>query len=273
VRPDRSPVRRVRAVRVLAPLLTLMVLLGIWEVYVDAGGVSPLVLPAPHGVAQALYEDRGALASNLWVTAREILLGILAACVVALPAATAIHLSKVVRYALYPLLVGSQAVPVVVFAPVLVVWLGFGLLPKLVIIALVSFFPLVVTTLAAVERVDPELLKLMRSFDAGRWRTYRLVELPAALPGLVTGAKLAAVFSVIGAVFAEQSGSSSGLGYLLTVTVANLETTEAFATAAVLALLAIALFMLLTVLERWALPWANRPTFPWSDRQQFDAQR
>jgi ABC-type nitrate/sulfonate/bicarbonate transport system permease component len=259
-------VSRNRAVRVAAPLFALLLLLGIWEVYVDAGGVSPLVLPAPHAVAQALWVDRGTLASNLWVTAREILLGVLVASAVALLAATAIHLSKPVRYALYPLLVGSQAVPVVIIAPILVVWLGFGLVPKLVIIALVSFFPLVVTTLAAIDRVDPELLKLMRSFDAGRWRTFRLVELPAALPGLVTGAKIAAVISVIGAVFAEQSGTTSGgLGYLLNVTVGNLEVAEAFAAVAVLALFAVALFMLLTVVERRALPWANR--------QQSDGQR
>lgn len=252
-------------VRLLAPLLALVVLLGIWEVYVDAGSVSPLVLPAPHTIAQALYEDRGTLASNLWVTAREILLGIVAGSLVALLAATLIHLSPLARHALYPLLIGSQAVPVLIIAPVLTVWLGFGLLPKLAIIALVSFFPMVVTTLAAIERVDPELLKLMRSFDAGRWRTFRLVELPAALPGLVTGAKLAAVFSVIGAVFAEWSGSSSGLGYLLNVTVANLEVAEAFAAAAVLTLFAVALFMLLTLVERRTLPWAYRRQ---SDRQR-----
>lgn len=254
-----------RVVRLLAPILALVVLLGIWEIYVDASGVSPLVLPAPHAIAQALYDDRGTLASNLWVTAREILLGIIAACVVALPAATLIHLLPLARHALYPLLIGSQAVPVVIIAPVLTVWLGFGLLPKLVIIALVSFFPLVVLTLAAMEQIDPELLKLMRSFDAGRWRTFRLVELPAALPGLVTGAKLAAVFAVIGAVFAEWAGSSSGLGYLLNVTVANLEAAEAFATAAVLTLFAVALFMLLTLVERRTLPWAYRRQ---SDRQR-----
>jgi putative hydroxymethylpyrimidine transport system permease protein len=252
--------------RVVAPLLALALLLGIWEVYVDVGNVSPLVLPAPHAIAQALYQDRGTLLSNLWVTAREILLGILVAAVVALLAATVIHLSPLLRHALYPLLVSSQAVPVVIIAPVLVVWLGFGLLPKLVIIALVSFFPIVVTTLAALERVDPELLKLMRSFDTGRWRTFRLVELPAALPGLVTGAKLAAVFSVIGAVFAEQSGTTSGgLGYLLLVTVGNLEIAEAFAAAVVLALFAVILFMLLTVVEQRTMPWANR--------QQSDRQR
>ncbi len=113
----------------------LVALLGVWEVYVDAGGVSSLVLPAPHAVAAALYDDRGTLLSNLWVTAREIVLGIVLAAIVALLAATLIHFSTLGRRALYPLLIGSQAVPIVIVAPVLVVWLGFGLLPKLAIIA------------------------------------------------------------------------------------------------------------------------------------------
>ena len=145
-----------------------------------------------------------------------------------------------------------------ILAPLLVVWLGFGLLPKLIVIALVCFFPIVVTTLGGLDAVDPDLIKLLRTFDASRRQMFWRVELPGALPGLFTGAKLAAVFSVIGAVFAEQAGSSSGLGYLLKVTVANLETAEAFATVFVLAAFAILLFALLTLAERRALPWVHR---------------
>ena len=116
------------------------------------------------------------------------------------------------RRAIYPLLVGSQAVPIPVFAFVLVLWLGFGLAPKVLVVALVSFFPIVVTTLAGLARVDPDLLKLMRTFDAPRRRTFRYVEFPSALPGVMTGAKIAVAVAVIGAVFAELAGSNSGLG-------------------------------------------------------------
>ncbi len=170
-----------------------------------------------------------------------------------------LHFSDLARRALYPPLVASQAVPIVILAPLLVLWLGFGLLPKLVVIALVCFFPIVVTTLNGLQTVDPDLIKLLRTFDSSRRQTFWRVELPSALPGLFTGAKLAAVFSVIGAVFAEQSaGSSSGLGYLLNVTISNLETAEAFATVLVLAAFAILLFALLTLAERRALPWVHR---------------
>lgn len=242
----------------LPPLLAAAALLGIWEVYVDAGGVNSLVLPAPHAVAQALWEDRGTLWYNLGPTVAEILCGIAVAAVVGLLAAVVLHMSGVARRALYPLLVASQAVPIVILAPVLVIWLGLGLLPKLVVIALVCFFPIAVTTLAALRAVDPDLIKLLRSFDAGRRQTLWRVELPSALPGLFTGMKLAAVFSVVGDVFAEQAGASRGLGYLLGITINNLETAEAFATVLVLAAFAILLFGLLTLAERRALPWAHR---------------
>jgi ABC-type nitrate/sulfonate/bicarbonate transport system permease component len=127
----------------------------------------------------------------------------------------------------------------------------------LFVIALVAFFPLVITTLDALEAVDPDLLKLMRTFDASRLRTFRQIELPAVLPGLFTGAKLAAVFSVIGAVFAEQAGATHGLGYLLTIAVNQFLVPEAWAAVTVLSLFAIALFALITLVERRAVPWAH----------------
>jgi putative hydroxymethylpyrimidine transport system permease protein len=146
-----------------------------------------------------------------------------------------------------------------ILAPMLVFWLGFGLLPKLVVVALVSFFSVVVTTVAGLSSVDPDLLKLMRTFDASRRRTFRLVELPAALPGVFTGAKIAVAVSVIGAVFAEWSGSNSGLGYLILVSIPQLLSARAMAAVVILALFAILLFGLLAAAERLALPWAYEP--------------
>ncbi len=244
--------------RWLPPLLALLVLLGIWELYVDSGGVSPLVLPAPHAVLAALVSDRTTLWHNLEPTAAEILLGVTAAALVALVVAIALHLSPLARSSLYPPLVATQAIPIPILAPLLVTWLGFGLLPKLVVIGLVCFFPIVVTTLSALEAVDPDLVKLLDTFGAGRVQTLWRAELPSALPGLFAGAKLAAVFSVIAAVLGEQAGANSGLGYLLTVTQANLETAAAFATVLVLAALAMMLFALLSLAERRATPWIHR---------------
>jgi ABC-type nitrate/sulfonate/bicarbonate transport system permease component len=246
--------------RALPPALLLLALIGAWELYVDLGGVDPVLLPAPHEVAKSLYTDRGLLWSNFLVTAQEVLLGVLVAVLAGLALAVAIHFSEAIRRSAYPLVVASQAVPVVMLAPILAYWLGFGILPKLVVVALVSFFSVVVTTLAGLEAVDPDLIKLMRTFDSTRLRTFRHVELPAALPGVFTGAKIAAAVSVIGAVFAEWNGASSGLGYLLLQSIPQLLAARGVAAVVILSLFAIALFGLLTVAERLAVPWAHQPT-------------
>jgi putative hydroxymethylpyrimidine transport system permease protein len=243
----------------LLPLVAVLVLLAIWQIYVDASSVNSLLLPSPHLVLKALIDDRGTLWHNLKITAVEIVCGIALAACAGLLVAVLLHFSGIAKRSLYPILVTTQAIPIVIVAPLLILWLGFGLLPKLLVIGLVCFFPIVVTTLDGLEAVDPDLIKLLRTFDAGASQTFWRVELPNALPGLFTGLKLAAVLSVIGAVFAEQdAGSTSGLGYLLGVTIPNLETAEAFATVFVLAAFAILLFALLTLAERRALPWVHR---------------
>ncbi|MGO9902239.1 MAG: ABC transporter permease [Solirubrobacteraceae bacterium] len=244
----------------LAPAIFVLVLLGAWELYVDLGGADALILPPPHAIASSLMNSRALLWNNFLVTAAEVLLGIAVAIGAALALALTIHFSRTLRKAIYPLLIASQTLPIPIVAPVLVLWLGFGLLPKLSIIALVAFFPVVVTTLAGLDSVDPDLIKLMRTFDASKLRIFREIELPAALPGVFTGAKLAAVFGVIGAVFAEWAGASSGLGYLFIESMNQFLMARAFACVAVLSAFAIALFALLSAAERLALPWAYKPT-------------
>jgi putative hydroxymethylpyrimidine transport system permease protein len=248
-----------RVAQVLAPLAILLALLGAWELYAELGPVDPLILPAPHEVAQRLWLDRSLLWESLTVTAGEVLLGILVAGAAGFASAIALHLSLTLRRSTYPLLVASQTIPIPLVAPLLVVWLGFGIAPKLVVIALISFFPIAVTTLDALARVDPEQLKLLRTLDASRLRILRHVELPAALPGLFSGAKVAVAVAVIGAVFAEWIGSSSGLGNLVQTSIPNLETARAYAAVAILSAFAIALFGLLTLAERLIVPWAHQP--------------
>jgi ABC-type nitrate/sulfonate/bicarbonate transport system permease component len=240
-------------------LVLVLLLAGAWELYVDAGGVSALILPPPHAIAVALYRDRALLWSNFQVTAEEVLLGILLAALAALVLATAMHFSRIVRSAVYPLLIASQTIPIPMLAPILILWLGFGLAPKLVVVGLVSFFSIVVTTLAGFAAVDPELTKLMRTFGASRRRVFLSVELPSALPGVFTGARLAVIFAVLGAVFAEQAGANSGLGYIFIQSVGQLLTARAFATVAILSAFAIVLFVAIVVAERIALPWSRQP--------------
>lgn len=248
-----------RVLGAVPTVVLLAIFFGTWEVYVDTGGVDSLILPAPHTIVKTLYTDRGLLWSNFLVSAKEIVLGSLLAAAAGFLAAVSMHLWRPWRRAFYPIAVASQAIPVPILALPLLIWLGFGLLPKLILIAIVSFFSIVVTTLAGLETVDPALQKLMRTFDATRWRTFRHVELPAALPGLFTGLKLTLVFAVIADVLAEQSGSNSGLGYILLTADSNFEVPQLFAAALILSLFAIALFALLTLAERRLLPWAYQP--------------
>jgi len=248
-----------RAPRILAPLAIVLALLAAWESYALYSGVDRLILPAPHEVAQSLWNDRSLLWEDFTVTAGEVLLGVLVADIAGFACAIVLHRWLTLRISFYPLLIASQTIPIVMIAPLLVVWLGFGIAPKLVIIGLVSFFPIVVTTLDALARVDPELPKLLRTLDASRWRTLRHVELPAALPGLFSGAKIAVVVAVIGAVFAEWAGSSSGLGHLFQQAIPNLDTARAYAAVVILSAFAITLFGLLTLAERLIVPWAHEP--------------
>ena len=238
----------------MSAVLVLLVLAGAWELYARSGGVDDFILPAPSEIARALADDRALLWDNFTVTAAEVGLGILVALVAGFALAVLLHFSRTARGAVYPLLVASQAVPVVVIAPLLVVWFGFDLAPKLAIIALVSFFPVVVTTLDALRRVDPELLKLLRTMDASRWQAFRFAELPAAAPAALSGARIAVAVAVIGAVFAEYAGSSAGLGHLMLQAIPQLETARAYAAVAILAAFAVALFAALSLAERRLSP-------------------
>jgi putative hydroxymethylpyrimidine transport system permease protein len=238
----------------MSSLALVILLLGGWELYARSGAVDQLILPAPTQVAEALADDRALLWRNLLVTASEVAAGLAAALLLGFALAVGLHLSRTARRAVYPLLVGSQAIPVVVIAPLVLVWLGFGLAPKILIIALICFFPIVVTTLDALRGVDEDLRKLLRTMDATRWQTFRLAELPAATPAALSGAKIAVAVSVIAAVFAEYAGSSSGLGHVILQAIPQLQTARAYAAVAVLAALAVALFYAFAAAERRLRP-------------------
>ncbi|GAC1440177.1 MAG: ABC transporter permease [Solirubrobacteraceae bacterium] len=244
--------------RLLPSALALGLLFGAWELYADLGPIDSLLLPAPSAVLASLLSDRALLWPDLRTTAGEVLLGMLAAVIAGCLLAGAIHSSALLRRALYPLLVASQTVPIVIVAPLLVVWLGYDLAPKLAIVALVCFFPIAVGALDGLASTSPELLKLMRTLDAGRWQTFIRVEAPSALPGLFSGLRIAASVSVIGAVLAEQSGSSGGLGHQILQALPQLQTARAYAAVTLLAALAVALFGGVGVLERRLAPWSRR---------------
>jgi len=251
-----------RVRRALPALVLLAVLIGAWELYVDVSGVQEAVLPAPHAVASALWDGGSLLWRNLAVTAEEVLLGLLLALAFGFALAVAIHLSPLARRAAYPLLVASQAIPIPVIGVLLVFWWGFGLAPKLVVIALICFFPVLVTTVDGLAAVDPEQPKLLRTLDASRWQALRFAELPAALPAALSGARIALTIGVIGAFIAETSTPSTGpypgLGRQI-VTDINFQTARAYAGTVLLIAFALACFGALSIAERRLAPWNFQP--------------
>jgi NitT/TauT family transport system permease protein/putative hydroxymethylpyrimidine transport system permease protein len=241
----------------LAAAIVLALLAG-WEALVRLGGVDPLILPAPTAVLEALWEDRALLAPDLAVTAYEVLLGLAAAIAAGAVLGVAMHVSPWARRALRPLVIGSQAVPVPVIAPLVVLVLGFGLAPKVLLVALVCFFPVAINVYDGLRDTDPDARKLLRSLDASRWQTLRMLEAPSALPAAFTGVKVAAAVAVIGAVFAEWSGSDAGLGHALLTYNGQLQTARAFAATFLLFALAVALYGAVALLERRVVDWTPR---------------
>lgn len=248
--------------RAAPPIALAALLLGSWELYVELAGVEADLLPAPHAVAEALWQNRSLLWHNFTVTAEEVVLGLGLALAAGLGTAVAIHLSPVLRRALYPLAVGSQAIPIPVIGVLLVFWWGFGLFPKLLVIALICFFPVLVTTVDGLAAVDPDQPKLLRTLDASRWQAFRFAELPSALPAALSGARIALAVGVIGAFIAETttptSGAYPGLGREI-ITDVNFLTPRAYAGTAVLFVFAIACFQALGLAERRLAPWSIRP--------------
>ena len=245
----------------LLPLGLIALLLGAWQIAASTGGIADalnledFLVASPAEIASSLWENRGLLAENAWVTLREMLLGILAALAVGVGMAIVMHRWRLLRDAAYPLIVASQTIPIVVISPILVVWFGYGITPKVVIIALICFFPITVNALDGLRSVDPEAVKLMRSLDASRWQRFWRAEAPAALPSLFTGIKIAVVVAPIGAVFAEWAGSSAGLGHLIQSDTAQFEVARQFATVVVLSAMALALIGLTALAERRVVTW------------------
>ena len=257
--------RRIPASELLAPAAVVLIGLAAWEaaarldVLADLFSIEDFLVPAPSQVAEALWENRSLLAEDAWVTLREVVLGFAIAAVTGVGFALGMHVWPAMRRAFYPLLVASQTIPPVAVAPILVVWFGFGIGPKLALIALICFFPITVNTLDGLRSVDPGLVKTLRTLGATRAQTLRRAELPWALPYVFSGAKVAIAVSVIGAVFAEWAGSSEGLGHLILVSSGELSTALTFAAITVLSAMAICLFGALALLERRVVNWREEP--------------
>jgi ABC-type nitrate/sulfonate/bicarbonate transport system permease component len=241
--------------RLVPPFVVAAVLIAGWQAYVAVTNINEILLPPPSRVASAFWSDKSVLASDAWVTIREIVYGYLLAVVLGVGLAIVIHASRIAERAFYPWLVVSQMVPIPAVAPIFVLWTGFDIRPKLMVIALVCFFPIAVNTIDGLRAVEPELLNLLRTLGASRFQRFRMARAPAALPFVFSGLKVAAAFSVLGAVFGEWVGANAGLGYEILILNNQSATADMFAVIALLSLIGIAMFALVATTERLALPW------------------
>ena len=241
-------------------ILTVAILV-FWEVGVRVGDVPAYLLPPPSMIVERLFTEYKSIAYHTAMTTGEILLGFLLSIVVSIPLAALLAQFRWFERALYPVLVTSQTIPKVAIAPLLVVWFGFGLMPKVLIAFLICFFPIVVDTLVGFRSVPKEVLWLAQSMGASNLKTFRYIQVPAALPSIFAGIKVASTLAVVGAVVSEFVASDRGLGYLLIVANGTLDVRLAFAVLVMLSVIGILLFAAVSFIERLLLPWhiSGRP--------------
>jgi ABC-type nitrate/sulfonate/bicarbonate transport system permease component len=239
----------------LPAALIVLVLLGMWEGYVRLWAVPKWLLPAPSVIAMTLVVSRELLLAHTMVTLLEVVIGFGLSLLCGILLACGMALSRTLARAFYPFVIASQMVPIIVIAPLLLIWVGYGLTPKVIVVALTAFFPIVVSMADGLKSVDPDVVNLLRTMGASRWQIFVKVQVPTALPFLFSGLRVAVAVSVIGAVIGEWMGSSQGLGYLMIRSKPQFLTERVFAAIVVLSVMGVALFALVGVVEKLALPW------------------
>jgi NitT/TauT family transport system permease protein len=238
-----------------APLMVFAVLFLIWEFAVHLTGVKEYLLPPPSKVWTEFLKRWPTVMDGAIVTTQEIIAGYLLAIVVSIPLALAVAYSRFVETAIYPVVVFLQIIPKIAIAPLFIIWFGFGFTPKLLLVFLLSFFPIVVSSIAGFKAVDPEIMDFARTTGASGWKMFFKIRLPQALPDIFTGLKVGAALSATAAVVAEFVASDRGLGYLLLQYNGNLETPMVFAIVVLLSLIGLAVYYVVEIIERIAIPW------------------
>lgn len=249
---------RQRLADIALPCLTLVVLLIAWQAVAWLAEPPVWLLPSPGDVARVSYEWRTDLPFHTGITLYETLVGFVASIVFGIPLAIMIVYSRFLQRTIYPILLALQSVPKVAIAPLLLMWVGHGELPKIIVVFLVCFFPIIVSTATGMQAVPSALLDLVKSLSATPMQIFLKIRLPNALPYIFVGLKVAITLAVIGAVIGEFVGSNAGLGYLILISTQQFNTALAFASIILLTLMSIVLFYTIELLERWIVPWAPR---------------
>ncbi len=243
---------------VLGAMATLIALVVIWEFLAWRLQIPGWLLPSPSSIGRAMVEWRSELVAHSVVTLYETLVGFALAIAISVPLAVAVVYSPILQNTIYPILLALQSMPKVAIAPLLALWIGFGTLPKVVVVFLVCFFPIIVATASGLTAVPAPLMDLIRSLSASPLQTFVKIRFPTAMPHIFVGLKIAITFAVIGAVIGEFVGSENGLGYLILVSTSQSRTPLAFAALVLLTIMSIVLYYGVALVERILVPWAPR---------------
>ncbi len=249
---------RIRLLNTVLPVALLVVLGLCWEALVHFFKIPVYMLPGPWKILKVMWQRMDLLAFHALVTLIEIGLGFLAALVLGLTLAILIHSSRILERAFLPLIISSQTVPVFAIAPLLILWFGYGIGSKVVMTAIIVFFPIVINTVEGLKAADPDTLALLKILEATPWQVFFKVRVPQALPFVFSGVKIGVAVSVIGAVIGEWVGAREGLGYLMIHANAQLQVGLVFASIFWLSLIGIGLYGIVMVMERVLVPWRGR---------------
>lgn len=250
---DRTEPSRAR--RVLTPLLAIVALLALWQAVVVVGIVPNFLLPTPVQVVQALVEDAALLASHCVTTLAEAAAGLAAGVALGFVFAVLMDRFESFYLAFEPLMTISQTIPTVAIAPLLVLWLGYGALPKVVLVIISTFFPITVSLASGFRSVDPDVIDLMRTMNASRWQIFWYAKLPAAADQFFSGLKISATYAIVGAVIAEWLGGNEGLGVYMTRVRKSFSYDRMFAAIIVISALSLGLMKLVELAQRACMPW------------------
>jgi ABC-type nitrate/sulfonate/bicarbonate transport system permease component len=244
--------------RVWPPLLLVALGLAAWQAYVDVSGIAPQVLPSPARVLEQGWEWRDTIAQHTAATLRETAVGFAVSLALGWALAVAADFSPALRRALTPLLIASQTLPIIAIAPLMILWFGFGMLPKVLVVVLVTFFPITVGLIEGFAATQRQATNLLRSMGASRWAQFRYVRLPGAMPRFFTALRIGITYAVVGAIFAEYVGAKEGLGIFMLTSKNSFRADLVLAAVVVTAAVSVALFALTYVVERLAIPWSRR---------------
>lgn len=247
--------RYINTVDKIIPVIFFFSVLALWELAVRISHIEPFILPAPSAILKAFFNIFPLMVKHTKATVYESFIGFTTSIVIAFIMAFVMDSLPIVKKALYPMVVVSQSIPIISVAPLFIIWFGYGLLPKVIVVQLVCFFPVLVSLLEGLSSVDPELLDLLRSMGAGRWKIFEMVKLPAAMPAFFSGLKIAATYSIMGAVIGEWLGAQEGLGVFMLRSQHSFYVDRVFAIILVISALSLTVFAVINLFERLLIPW------------------